>query len=60
MDSIQQYKALMTVYVCTHQWRQFYKNENGYYFPGAKKYTFPAVLNRTPITVVIYSPSLQS
>ena len=38
MDSIQQYKNLMSVYVCTHKWRQFYKNENGFYFAGAKKY----------------------
>ena len=38
MDSIQQYKALMSTYVCTHKWLQFYKNENGFYFQGAKKY----------------------
>ena len=38
MDSIQQYKTLMNVYVCTHRWRQFYENENGFYFAGAKKY----------------------
>ena len=38
MDSIKQYKALMNVYVCTHKWVQFYKNENGFYFAGAKKY----------------------
>jgi hypothetical protein len=37
MDSIQQYKNLMSVYVCTHKWLQFYKNENGFYFKGAKK-----------------------
>ena len=38
MNSIQQYKALMNVYVCTHKWRQFYENGNGFYFAGAKKY----------------------
>ena len=38
MDSMQQYKALMNAYVCTHKWRQFYENENGFFFAGAKKY----------------------
>ena len=38
MESIQQYKALMNAYVCTHRWIQFYKNENGFFFSGAKKY----------------------
>ena len=38
MDSIAKYKALMSRYVCTDKYRQFYKNESGYYFAGATKY----------------------
>ena len=38
MNGVINYKKLMACYVCTDRWTQFYKNENGYYFGGAKKY----------------------